>query len=797
MSERTFFATSYVVADGTQTKFPFSFAGVNPAINSGVTPYIAPEDVHAVEMYVDADNNAVSIERALLIESPNVATVVGAPVAKGHTLKIYRRTELRYPLTDYRDLQSVSEYDLDLANRQAIFVAQEVSDRADSAISTDRNDNFDVAGRRVVNMADAVDPQDAVNLRQFRRAIRVPYTEAEVDALPGPEGRANMLLGFDENGVPKPMAAASGSASDLEVRLRASGGAGIVGAKMTNGSAGTVQAALAEQTAALAALVGKVNDGWQVVKNVNGLRAIKKTSGVTYVQTLGYYREGDGGGAMYFLLPDSTAPEQLGTIVVGNDGSRWQLNTHAALVNLRQYGAKAEEGFDNFNAFYNALRSGRRVYVPTGVYYTSPVEVPLHAMGCSLEGDGYAHYYDSRPTCIKPMKAQTHIFKMGNGCDNFTFSGIRLDGMLQANMCIDASYGAFLTLDNMGVYRSKVIGFKGRQGEGKFHKVFSSGHEGHNFEIYSDASVVDCAFSGGTKAVRLLAGGNRIVNTWINSASYTCLAIEPLDDATNHMNTSITNCYIGETYGGKITRPIISITGTAKNRVRYVQISNSFVVGADGQTPLRDNYGITVDWYSDVIISNVSMLGNVEHTDSNRLLVGLWANNGRGLVITGGAWEGIATNPIVLGTDCTRFTINGLSLSNYAGGGDAIGPYAAGIRIIDESNFGQIVNCSFVDSANSPHPTAVSGGKAGYVIFENNLLRYRNATVWAPTSGKPKGTYLRVGDKEMTVMGAPDGTWQEPVRVGSMWLWFDSLGRMRVKPTMPSGNEDGQQVGKY
>lgn len=217
MPTQSYLATNIFDTDGIRTDWAFSFAGASPESNT--QPYLFPEDVRALEMYTAVSGAPAVAERSVRIDPlrPNVAIVVGPAIAAGRRVRIYRKTEIRFPLVDYRDRQSVSEADLDLANRQAIFVAQETLDAARDNLLQDLHGNYDALGRRVVNVADGQDPTDAINLRQLRRSIRVG--DMELPVLPGASSRANKLLGFDSYGRPEAMLAASGSATELEQSL--------------------------------------------------------------------------------------------------------------------------------------------------------------------------------------------------------------------------------------------------------------------------------------------------------------------------------------------------------------------------------------------------------------------------------------------------------------------------------------------------------------------------------------------------------------------------------------------------
>lgn len=228
MPNRTFYASTYVVADGVTRTWPFSFAGVNTGQVSGTTPYLYPADVKVQELYTDADGIKQVVQRDGVLASPNQLTIIGPPVISGREIRIYRETEVRFPLVDYRDLQSVSEHDLDLANRQAVFIAQETRDAASSNILQDSLGNYDAKMRRIVNLADGVAPTDAVNISQYRRTIRVPERDG-IFELPAAAERVDRMLTFDSVGQPVLRFPSAESAADLERRLALPGGAGLSG----------------------------------------------------------------------------------------------------------------------------------------------------------------------------------------------------------------------------------------------------------------------------------------------------------------------------------------------------------------------------------------------------------------------------------------------------------------------------------------------------------------------------------------------------------------------------------------
>lgn len=245
----TYLATNVFLADGAKTYWDFEFAGVSPDSGSGTLPYLYPADVKALELYKDTEGNAVAAERLVYIDPalPLRANIVGLPVAAGRTIKIYRSTEIRFPLVDYRDRQTVSEFDLDLANRQSIFVAQETQDAASNNMALDKNDNYDVKNRRIVNLAPGVDDLDAVNFAQLTRTIRSPLSGPALPELPVAALRAGKVLSFDSSGNPQVQFPSAETALGLQQKLAStlSGeGAEMIGYRPTTGPDATVHTAL-------------------------------------------------------------------------------------------------------------------------------------------------------------------------------------------------------------------------------------------------------------------------------------------------------------------------------------------------------------------------------------------------------------------------------------------------------------------------------------------------------------------------------------------------------------------------
>lgn len=276
MIDRTFYASTFVRGDGATRTFPFSFAGVNTGQASGTKPYLYDSDVKVQEIFTE-NGIKKTVQRDVILDMPNQATIVGPPVVAGREIRIYRETELRFPLVDYRDLQSVSEHDLDLANRQAVFIAQETRDAAGSNILQDNAGNYNAMGRRIVNLAPGIAPTDAVNVSQLNRMIRVD--DMDIPALPKAADRVNRMLTFDADGNPRVVVPAAGSIGDFGIQLMGESGAGMVGYRATdleNSILRTVMSKL-RQRVDMDDFAGATDRD----KVTNGLAALAKTGGGT------------------------------------------------------------------------------------------------------------------------------------------------------------------------------------------------------------------------------------------------------------------------------------------------------------------------------------------------------------------------------------------------------------------------------------------------------------------------------------------------------------------------------------
>jgi len=155
-----YLASNDFPGDGVTTLRTVSFKGNRPDAAGGTVPYLSASDVKASKI-TPATPTTPETEVALTVAyvGPNQFNVTPAcPV--GTICRVYRATQDEYNLVDYQSLQNVGESDLDLANRQTIFIVQEARDLAQRA-KADIQNATTVAYEAISTANDAMDTADA------------------------------------------------------------------------------------------------------------------------------------------------------------------------------------------------------------------------------------------------------------------------------------------------------------------------------------------------------------------------------------------------------------------------------------------------------------------------------------------------------------------------------------------------------------------------------------------------------------------------------------------------------------
>lgn len=153
---------SYVFypGDGTQSDFAVPF------------PYLSKDHVK-----VYSDGVAITptwINSALIRVTPAVPS--------GKTLLVQRVT-VKTPLTVFENTNNLTAENLTLAETQALFIAEEASDRADqSIVIDDHTGQYDFNNRRATSVADPVADQDAVTKKWAETSMSSQLAQAITQA---------------------------------------------------------------------------------------------------------------------------------------------------------------------------------------------------------------------------------------------------------------------------------------------------------------------------------------------------------------------------------------------------------------------------------------------------------------------------------------------------------------------------------------------------------------------------------------------------------------------------------------
>lgn len=95
--------------------------------------------------------------------------------ASGKLLTIRRYTSATERIVTFKDASVLKATDLDTSQLQAFHIAEEARDIINDALIQDKFDNWDAKNHRIVNVADPVDPQDAVTYKVYKEDAQGAY----------------------------------------------------------------------------------------------------------------------------------------------------------------------------------------------------------------------------------------------------------------------------------------------------------------------------------------------------------------------------------------------------------------------------------------------------------------------------------------------------------------------------------------------------------------------------------------------------------------------------------------------
>ncbi len=150
---------TYTANGGTDT-FSFSF------------PYILQSHVKAFVNGTEDTN----------ITFPTASSIqLSSTPANGAVVLIQRTTPSNARLVDFQDGSVLTSADLDQSADQNFFLAQETSDNVASKMGIDASDRFDALNKRIINVANPTDAQDAVTKHYLENTWLSPTDKATLN----------------------------------------------------------------------------------------------------------------------------------------------------------------------------------------------------------------------------------------------------------------------------------------------------------------------------------------------------------------------------------------------------------------------------------------------------------------------------------------------------------------------------------------------------------------------------------------------------------------------------------------
>nr|DAJ10483.1 MAG TPA: tailspike protein [Bacteriophage sp.] len=415
---------------------------------------------------------------------------------------------------------------------------------------------------------------------------------------------------------------------------------------------------------------------------------------------------------------------------------------------------------DQTPAILKAIDAGvRRIVLPKGELRMSPCTIPGYTQGLTFVGQGANQAY-SGTTVIKPLNdGQNYIFGSGDtndGQDSIKFENIQFDGEWRCNHAILHTRGAGWYYEKLTGKRFNTWFIYDGQGLARFRDIYCEATDasdisiratGGGIRVYSDSVLDTVEVYGGSCPLRLSAGGNRASNIFCNGGyDIGAIALEPQDTSTNHINTALSNIYIGEsTNTSGVAIPILALYGNSVRKVESVQISNAHFVHAS--TTLNTNMTvIRADKVNGFVMSSFDALAMGEYSTSSRRTYNfLNATNSTSMLFSAGSIRGVNNNPIVLGDGCS-LSIDAVEFNGWGTNSDSGTENKAAIRTTS-SDARCVIGSSCNFTASQTDSYAVCAYNEFTVSASILNINYSSSTIFYPANVNYSYIYKRPGGK--------------------------------------------------
>lgn len=451
------------------------------------------------------------------------------------------------------------------------------------------------------------------------------------------------------------------------------------------------------------------------------------------------------------ISPGSTVPETPSSDV------NWKKEPVSDYI--ENYGGGVHVA-DQTPAILRAIDAGvRRIILPKGELRMSPCTIPGYTQGLTFLGQGANQAY-SGTTVIKPLNnGQNYIFGSGDtndGQDSIKFENIQFDGEWRCNHAILHTRGAGWYYEKLTGKRFNTWFIYDGQGLARFRDIYCEATDasdisiratGGGIRVYSDSVLDTVEVYGGSCPLRLSAGGNRASNIFCNGGyDIGAIALEPQDTSTNHINTALSNIYIGETTNTSgVSIPILALYGNSVRKVESVQISNAHFVHAS--TALNTNMtAIRADKVNGFVMSSFDALGMGEYsTPSRRTYNFLNATNSTSMAFSSGSIRGVNGNPIVLGS-ASSLTIDAVEFNGWGTNSDSGTENKAAIRTT-ASDARCVIGSSCGFTASQTDSYAVCAYNEFTVSASILNINYSSSTIFYPANVNYSYMFRRPGGK--------------------------------------------------
>lgn len=141
--------------------------------------------------------------------------------ASGTEIIIRRYTSATDRIVSFKDASVLKAKDLDVSTIQTIHIAEEGRDIINDALIVDKEGNWDAKGKRIVNVGDPIDDNDAITLKFYKEDVNGAY-QAKLDA----EAARDAAKVSERNAK-----ASEVNAKGSEVNAKASAGTAVSAAK--------------------------------------------------------------------------------------------------------------------------------------------------------------------------------------------------------------------------------------------------------------------------------------------------------------------------------------------------------------------------------------------------------------------------------------------------------------------------------------------------------------------------------------------------------------------------------------